>query len=58
MTYRELFEAVIHDMTNQELAECINNNDFKLMAIFDNKLKGDTNEEKIRELLESKVDES
>ncbi len=56
MTYRELFEAVIHDMTNQELAECINKNDLKLMAVFDAKLKGDTNEEKIRQLLESEVE--
>lgn len=56
MTNRELLEQIIHDMSDEELADFICHNDFRNMAMFDNELTGRTPKEKIKELLEQKAD--
>ena len=56
MTNRELLEQIIHDMSDEELADFICYNDFRNMAMFDNELTGRAPKEKIKELLEQKAD--
>lgn len=56
MTNRELLEQIIHDMSDDELADFICHNDFRNMAMFDNELAGRTPKEKIKELLEQEAD--
>lgn len=56
MTNRELLEQIVHDMSDEELADFICHNDFRNMAMFDNELTGETPKEKIKELLEQKAD--
>jgi len=57
MTNRELLEKMIHEMTDEELADMIYHNDFKNMALFDNSLRSATDRDRIVELLESKAEE-
>lgn len=56
MTNRELLEQIIHDMSDEELADFICHNDFRNMAMFDNELTARAPKEKIKELLEQKAD--
>lgn len=56
MTYRELLEAVIKDMTDEELADLIFQEDIRNMAIYDRTLKGDNIRDRILDLLKREVE--
>ena len=55
MTNRELFEQVIKDMTDEELADFVSNSDLKNMAVFDNTIPGSNDKEKILNFLREEI---
>lgn len=55
VTQRQLFEHIIHNMTNAELADMIYNNDILNMALFDSTIRGNNDKDKVTEFLKQKV---